>query len=133
MQSLKGKLFSGNKKGAAYIRVYSSKLKKILGYEPFPGTLNLRADIPEIKEFLSHIRSTRIEQFEEEDDYFCNVDVYPIYIKDEKAAIVIPEATDHGSDVLEIVAPVDLREKFKLDDGDIVEITDESSDETTQS
>jgi riboflavin kinase len=39
-----------------------------------------------------------------------------------KCAIVIPDVPNYPEDVLEIVAPVNLREKLQLKDGDHVEI-----------
>jgi riboflavin kinase len=39
-----------------------------------------------------------------------------------RCAIVVPEATRHPKDVLEIVAPVSVKEHYGLKDGDEIEV-----------
>ncbi|MBC7129766.1 DUF120 domain-containing protein, partial [Candidatus Bathyarchaeota archaeon] len=39
-----------------------------------------------------------------------------------KCAIIIPEVDGYPGNVMEIIAPVNLREKLGLKDGDIVEV-----------
>jgi riboflavin kinase len=39
-----------------------------------------------------------------------------------KCAIIVPEIASYPSDMLEIIAPVNLREKLSLKDGDTLEV-----------
>ncbi|MBS7633401.1 DUF120 domain-containing protein [Candidatus Bathyarchaeota archaeon] len=39
-----------------------------------------------------------------------------------QCAIIIPEVASYSSDTLEIIAPINLREKLLLKDGDTVEV-----------
>lgn len=54
---------------------------------------------------------------------FCRGICFNAYLMDTvKCAIVIPEVTGYPEDAIEIVAPVNLREKFHIKDGDIVKV-----------
>jgi riboflavin kinase len=39
-----------------------------------------------------------------------------------KCAIVTPEIDNYPEDILEVIAPINVREKFKLKDGDMVNV-----------
>jgi riboflavin kinase len=43
-------------------------------------------------------------------------------MQDLKCAIIVPEVENYPENVIEVIAPVNLREKFKLKDGDMVEV-----------
>jgi riboflavin kinase len=59
------------------------------------------------------------------DSTFCAGRVYPIYIDTIPGAIVRPEegARIHDNGIIEILAPVSLREKLKIRDGDRIRLT----------
>ncbi len=98
-----------------------------LGFAPFPGTLNLRADAVA----LDALRLVAIEQGVEitpPTADFCPARALPLEINGEPAAAILPEAEGfageaHGADVIELIAPLALKEKLHLRDGDGVTLS----------
>lgn len=118
-----GKVVSGLGRGEQYVGMdaYQRRFRAVLGFEPFPGTLNLEVDVEE-KQALEEAADERsIDSFQDDGERFSAVDAFPIVVEGEDAALLEMEITDHPPDVAEIVAPVNLRDALGLDDGDIVE------------
>jgi riboflavin kinase len=118
-----GKLFSGMGAGEEYLskQPYQEKFQEILGFKPFPGTLNLRVDEDKIEE-IHDLDSERLESFEHEETEYSGMDVYRCKIKGVEAAYLDLDVTDYEENVLEIVAPVQLRDLLGLEDGEEVEV-----------
>ncbi|UCD03171.1 MAG: CTP-dependent riboflavin kinase [Candidatus Aenigmatarchaeota archaeon] len=124
---IKGRVFTGMQEGRYYIgkKGYGNKIKSMMGFLPFAGTLNLRLitmDDRGYKEKLASTRGMVIPRFEDEGRTFGSLKCFPCTIKGNECGVVIPERSHYGSDTLEIVAPDDLREKLKLRDGDDVQV-----------
>jgi len=123
---ISGKVFSGLGEGKYYISQenYKNGLKSILGFEPFLGTLNIRISKKELyKMEIIRLKGRKyIPPFEKDGRVFGKVYVYNAELKGEKIGTIIPERT-HYTDVLEIVAKDNLRQKFNLKDGDVLEVT----------
>lgn len=100
---------------------YSSQFSEKLGFLPFPGTLNLKLDRPFALDD-SHPDSIRIEGFIYEGRAFGGCICRPVRICGIRGAIVRPERTSYSATLLELVAPVNLREALGLSDGDEVEV-----------
>ena len=124
--NINGKVFSGLGEGKYYISQenYKNGLKDILGFEPFLGTLNIRIPKKELyKMEIIRLKEKRfIPPFEKDGRVFGKVYVYEAKFRDEKIGVIIPERT-HYTDVLEIVARENMRQKYDLKDGDTLEIT----------
>jgi riboflavin kinase len=92
---------------------------------PFPGTLNLRLlkGSSRIRDMLNKIPAIQISGFCDGQRTFGRGKCYPAKVKDIDAAIVIPERTHYPEDLIEIIAPVRLRDALDLKDGDKVLIT----------
>ncbi len=103
------------------MKEYTEKIKKVVGFEPYPGTLNVKVDAEIIKQIFK--KAYKIERFEKNGKKFGGFAIIPckIKVKNEilKAAIIFPEKSEH-KDVLEIISPIFLREALKLKDGDNV-------------
>lgn len=110
---IRGRVVSGLGEGQQYIAKYLEYFETTLGFTCHPGTLNMKVEkLPSFTGF----KKFRIEPKEQE---FGAVDCYLVKINGEyDGAIVIPEKTKYGKDVLEVVAPVNLREELGLKDGD---------------
>ncbi|CAB3288850.1 Riboflavin kinase [Methanocaldococcus lauensis] len=122
---LEGKVVSGFGEGKYFLSIpqYKESFKKILNFEPYEGTLNLKID----NEFeINKFKYIETEDFEYNGKKFFGVKILPvtILINNEKiyGAIVCPKKTHHSKDIIEIVAPINLRKKFNLKDGDSVKI-----------
>jgi riboflavin kinase len=124
---LQGGLFSGLGEGAYYIHQpgYRKQFIKKLGYDPFPGTLNIRLDkrfIPE-KTLLETMPFILIEGFSNGKRSYGPVRCYSVSVNGVARANIITALRSHyGEEILEIIASVNLREKLKLKDGDTVTV-----------
>ena len=126
--SISGDLFSGLGEGAYYIshEGYRNEFIKKLGFEPFPGTLNLKLSGEEInkKKLIESYQLITIDSFSNGSRSFGTVKCCRVAINDEiKGAIVLALRTHYGDDVLEVIAPFNLRDKLELKEGDKVKIT----------
>ncbi|MFB6158087.1 MAG: DUF120 domain-containing protein [Candidatus Nanohalobium sp.] len=120
--NLEGELTSGLGKGKYYMskEVYQKVFNRKLGFRPFPGTLNLKVDEEERKKFEEDSETIEIRDVYEDGERLSNVDVTPCKIGDVECGLMNLEITDHEFCTAEVIAPVELREKFNLEDGDKV-------------
>ncbi|MBI5159517.1 DUF120 domain-containing protein [Candidatus Micrarchaeota archaeon] len=116
-----GSVFSGMRDGQYYLsqEKYKKQFKEKLGFTPFPGTLNLK-----MKNARSRMgNGLVVEGFAEGERVFGKIFAFPAKINGRiRGAVIVPERTHYGSDVLEIVAKENLREKLKVKDGSIVRV-----------
>jgi len=124
--TIKGKVFSGVGEGRYYVSLYGYRKQFIekLGFDPYPGTLNLK--IPKeqlyLRRRLDEEEGILIEGFSTPDRTFGEVKAFKCKIDGIEGAIVMPKRTHYPEDVLEVIAPVKLRDALKLKDGDYVEV-----------
>jgi len=132
---LVGTVTSGMGEGRHYITLpgYMAQFTELLGYEPFPGTLNVDLDEESVRERarLSGIEPVEIEGWEDDERTYGPAYCYPatVVAGDESVAethVIAPERTHHGEDQLEVIAPVKLRDELDLADDDevIVRVTE---------
>ncbi len=120
--TIHGRLVSGLGEGQRYLsrEGYLKQFRKKLGFEPFPGTLNIKLGGP----FDPSGRQViKIEGFLDEGRTFGECICYRARVKGIEAAIVRPERSSYPPDLVEVVAPVSLRRSLGLADGDVVELT----------
>lgn len=121
-----GIVVSGLGEGKHYLSIegYKKGIKKALGFDPYPGTLNLKIPQTELwkRNLLTNSSPIEIPGFKSNDRTFGGIFSYRVEIKGEKGAIIIPLRTHHGPEFLEIIAPFCIREKFSLKDGDSLEV-----------
>lgn len=122
---IEGELFTGLGEGGDYIgmKPYQEKIKDIIGFYPYAGTLNLRVDSQKLRDLREEKEPQIIESFEYNGNECSRVEVYPVEVENVEAAYLNIQITDHGDDVMEIVAENYLRDKLDLEDGDIVQVT----------
>lgn len=121
---LEGKVKSGLGKGKYYMSkdVYQQAFCDKLGFKPFPGTLNLDVNVEQRKEFESNGETLEIREVYEDGERLSNVDVTPCRIGNVECGLLRLEFTDHPESIAEVVAPVNLREKFNLLDEDKIKL-----------
>jgi riboflavin kinase len=123
--ALRGKLFTGLGEGGYYISkpAYSKQFKGKLGFVPFAGTLNIRLKDAASRAPLDLQQGIRVEGFSASGRFYGGLTAYKAVINGKvRGALVVPDRTHYGKDVLELIAPVDLRKGLKLKDGDTVEV-----------
>lgn len=96
---------------------YQAGIEQILGFKPFPGTLNLEVDSDTYSE-LKEGSVLRLESFKANGERYPGGFLYPISVEGEVAAVLEPDITDHPPELLEVVADNKLRSKIKAQDGD---------------
>ncbi len=116
---IRGTVESGLKEGRYYMSLpyYRRQIRQKLGFEPFPGTLNIRAGT----DALTLNEPVKIDGFSGKDRSYGAINCYKAKIGKLKGAIIFPERAHHTG-VIEMIAPVELRKKLGLKDGDKVRI-----------
>ena len=117
-----GIVTSGLGEGALFISMkhYKEEIKKRLGFDAYPGTLNLKVDKKQL-DLLKDIDIIRIEGYEENNKTFGGASCHKARINNINGAIIIPDLTKH-KDIVEFIAPVNLKSELKIKDGDKIKI-----------
>lgn len=125
-----GKVFKGLGEGAYYIGLegYKSQLAKALGFDPYPGTLNLRlesATQAEQKKQLRGFDGLRIEGFQREGRTYGGARCYRATVGAGRlpASVLVIDRTHYDDSVMEIIAPKFLRGALGLEDGDKLDVS----------
>ncbi len=127
--SFTGALFTGLGEGGYYISLkgYSKSFARALGFEPFPGTLNLRLGneaMVEQRRRLDVLQGIEIPGFTDGKRTYGPVKVFRSRIAGRHpGAVLAIERTHYDSSVLEIISPVNLRKTLRLKDGDECSLT----------
>ncbi|MBU2100196.1 CTP-dependent riboflavin kinase [Candidatus Micrarchaeota archaeon] len=124
--ALKGKVQSGLKEGKYYIGLsgYQTQFRKFFGKKVFAGTLNLKVNEFELKDFLQQKKKFFIQGFSDNKRSFGPAFLFKVKLNNSvDAAIIIPERTNHPEDIIEIISPFFLRKKLKLKDNDEVKVS----------
>ena len=124
---MKGKVRSGKGDGKYYIGmdVYQDRFREVLGYSPFPGTLNIEVDVEERRELEESLEGKAITEVYRDGERLSDVTVFPCKVEEKECAALRLEKTDHPESILELISPHNLREMLGLEDDDTVEITKE--------
>ncbi len=124
---IRGTLLDGLGEGAYYVEVYADRFHKALGFEPFAGTLNVKIGDEESRKAISKMKHTPpliVSGFTREGRTFGDVICYRVKVNMQiEAAVVIAQRTHHSTNILEIIAPFNLRKKLKLKDNDEITLT----------
>ncbi len=126
---IKGRVFSGLGEGAYFTQIDWVKQQCLekLGFIPFAGTLNLHVN----EDYLNLIQQARsaaeIDVVPPSPD-FCPAKAIPVSIGEIKAAIIVPHAEEftddvHPADIIEVIAPVEVKKALGIKDGDELVIT----------
>lgn len=119
MEILNGKIFSGMGVGGKIIVDYLPIFKEKFKMDFFPGTLNLKLE----KEWDLPKEAGYIEPFTKPDGTRRGgVWFIKGKIKNLPVVVIRPELTKHPKDVIEIIAPINIKKQYGLKDGDLLEV-----------
>ncbi|MDP8906680.1 MAG: CTP-dependent riboflavin kinase, partial [Thermoproteota archaeon] len=143
----KGKIVTGMGEGSYYMskKGYKDQFREKLGYEPFPGTLNIKLEeqiYKDTKREITKYPSIYIHGFKDENRTFGWVKCYPTILTPEakendniwknnkkyyekmeiESSILLLERTHHNNSLVEVISPVCIKETASLKNGDIVTI-----------
>jgi riboflavin kinase len=119
LKILNGKIITGIGEGQYYIALdgYRTQFIEKLGFDPYPGTLNVRLDTNSIDIRKKITPGIRILGFTDQNRTFGKGSCFKVRISDIDGAVITPERTHYPEDIIEIIAPVNLRERLDLKDG----------------
>ncbi len=120
---LNGKVFSSRGEGKKFLELpwVKRQIKQKLGFKPYPGTLNVKLSEESVKrkKLLEKTHPIRIYPA----NGYCSGKLIKAFISKLECAIVVPEVAGYPQGVLEIIAPVNLRETLQFEDGGEVTVT----------
>ena len=130
--TLTGHVTSGMGEGSHYISLpgYMSQFESRLGYEPFPGTLNIELDEESVRTRagMDALDPIGIDGWENDERTYGPAFCWPALVERtvadgatttyESVHVIAPKRTHHGADQLELIAPEKLRDALEIDDGD---------------
>ena len=116
---VEGKVVKGVEESGKFLSIpwVTEQIEEKLFFPPFMGTLNLLIDDVEVQRKLKECARERLVSRQ---DGFCDALMVKAKINDIACGIVIPLVENYPENVLEIVAPVKLKESLNIGDGDIV-------------
>lgn len=122
-----GVVKSGVGKGAFFTQIdwVVKQCEELLGFRPYPGTLNVHVceeDLGNVDGFLSSTDGELVP----DDPKFCVARIKKVLVNDEAAALVLPseDVRVHESRVVEIIASQSLKELLGIGDGDMVTLSE---------
>jgi riboflavin kinase len=120
---LNGTVFSSRGEGKKFLELpwVKQQIKQKLGFTPYLGTLNVMLSEESVKRKKLLEKAHPIKVFPA--DGYCSGTLIKAFIGKLECAIVIPEVAGYPKGVLEIIAPVNLRETLQLEDGGEVKVT----------
>lgn len=128
---LRGTVIDGLGKGKHFVTLsgYKQQFEAKLGYEPFPGTLNVELSRESVhtRSHLTDVDPIRIDGWTDGSTSYGPVYCYPANVDADgdiyrPTHLVVPERTDHGDESVEMIAPIELRERFDIASGTEVKI-----------
>jgi riboflavin kinase, archaea type len=120
MRIMQGKITAGLGLAGSFLsrEGYRRQFLECLGFVPFPGTLNVLLDEP----LPPSAPAILIQGFSEGVECFGGCRCYHISINGMAAAVIRPESSRHPPELIEVIAPANLRRTLDLKDGDSVEV-----------
>ncbi len=126
----KGTIVSGMGEGAYYMSLdgYKKQFKKKLGYEPYPGTLNVKL-VDQIsmnsRREISRYPSIFINGFSDNSRTYGWAKCYKADINGgvlNDAAVLVLERTHYDDSMLEVIAPISLKQTMGIKNGDEISV-----------
>ena len=108
MNKITGTIVNGIGKGAWFVPQYKEKIRSVLGFTPFPGTLNILLDK---KNYIAYKKNKQNQKMITAEKTLGAISLMPIIIEHiTKSAIVIPEKTTHPEEIIEIIADKNIKD-----------------------
>ena len=122
---MRGTATSGLGDGKYYLGLpdYKAQIKRKLGFTPFDGTLNLLVPDKEKKLALSQLQGIEIRGFFKDGRMHGAAKCFKCVISGKfNGAVIIPQRSHYGLDVLEVISEKNLRQELGLKDGSPVSL-----------
>ncbi len=128
IREISGTLFTGLGEGAYYVALpgYRRQFISNLGFDPFPGTLNLRLISKidrSLRRDLEHRAGISIEGFDDGERTYGRAKCFRSTVNNKvKGAVLAVERTHYDDSVLEVIAHENIRSVLKVSDGDMISV-----------
>ena len=125
-----GSVVSGMGEGAYYMSLegYRRQFKDKLGYEPYPGTLNVRL-VDQLymnaRRELGRHPSIFVDGFSDSTRTYGWVKCYRAIVNDgavDNAAVLVLERTHYDDSMLEVIAPMSIKQASGIKNGDRIKV-----------
>ena len=123
---LQGAVEAGVGQGASFMSLpwVRDAVRQAVGFYPYPGTLNVRLLDADMLGRWREIRNRHALPLVPPPPEQCGGRLVPIVVSsDVAAAVIVPDITRYGADVLEVIAPVHLRSRLWLRNHDLLTLT----------
>ncbi len=126
MTRIRGVVRSGRREAAGFVGLpwVRERLRRCLGAEPFPGTLNLHLADRAARLAWARLRlaGPRFELVPPGPEH-CPATCHPVEVNgDVRAVAVVPHVPGYPPDTVEVIAATGLRDRLGLADGDEVDL-----------
>ncbi len=121
MNEIRGVVREGNgeARGFTQLNWVRAQSREKLGFDPYPGTLNLETTERAALEASSTSRAIIIEP----EPGFCSARCYRVRVNDRVDAVwIVPEVPGYPANQMELMSSVSLRDTLHLKDGSIVTV-----------
>ncbi len=120
---LEGTVFSSRGEGKKFVGLpwVKKQIEEKLGFTPYAGTLNLRLPKEGEAQGKQLSNASPMEIYPEKG--YCKGILIKAQLGSLECAIIIPKVPNYPNDVLEIIAPVNLREHLNLKDDDKINLS----------
>ena len=116
-------MLSGLGQGAQFMAIpwVREAVRRLLGFDPYPGTLNVKLVESDMVAAWRKIQDGPALYLAPPPPEACGARLFRIAVApDVDAAIVVPDVTRHDEEMLELIAPVHVRSRLGLRDHDRV-------------
>jgi len=116
-----GTVVKGLGEGAFFMSMehYKKEIKNKLGFDAYPGTLNIRINKDQLKILNNPMK---IDGFENEGKKFGGASCYKAKIKNVVGSIIIPDINKHKEDIIEFISNKHIKSELNVKNGDKVTI-----------
>ncbi len=121
---IRGRYVHGKEEGRRFVSIpwALSQFKEKLGFTPYPGTLNVKVDeLSSLRLVRKHLDGA-VKIVPPSRSYCLGLCFKAVFEGGEPCAVVIPLVKGYYTDIVEVIAPVELRKHFKLREGDRVKV-----------
>ena len=119
---ISGVVVCGLGEGAYFMSMqhYRKEIKNKLGFNAYPGTLNLKIS-KKLIDLLKNKKPIKISGFKSRNKAFGGASCYRANIKNINGSIIVPDLTKH-KDIIEFIAPVHVKSELKIKDGNKIKV-----------
>lgn len=123
MITLAGVVATGLGRGAGFMAIpwVRDGVRGLVGFDPYPGTLNVRLVDPAAIAAWRIVQDGPALRLTPPPPEVCGARLFRVTVApDVEAAIVVPDVMGHGEETLELIAPVHVRSHLGLREADRV-------------